>query len=208
MAAGELITQFTDHESRVSRLIEQFQDKPDLEALIRSYLAQLQDVEDALFEIILERDLDNAVGLQLSTIADIVGQPRTTSDDDRFRTMVRARIAINLSDSTGEDIIRVANLLLVDGEAYELKEEPPAQLRVTVLDPLTSADADLMRDLLNLADAGGVRLLFQFNTSLASASDKLTLNDSSSGLPGTGGGLGSTTAGGGTGKLDSAFGPE
>jgi hypothetical protein len=206
--AGELIEQFTDHEGRVSRLIEQFKNKPDLEALVRIYLRQLQDVEDVLFEIILERDLDVAVGVQLSTIAAIVGQPRFTSDDNRFRTAIRARIAINLSDSTPEDVIKVARLLLFDGETFEIREEPPAQLRVTVFDPLTSSDADLIELLLTATDPAGVRLLFQFNVSLALPANKLTLDDEASGSPATGGGLGDTVSGLVGGKLDSVFGPE
>lgn len=162
--AGELVAQFTDHEGRVSRFIEQWQNKADLEALARSYLKQIQDLEDALFEIILERDLDNALGVQLTVIGDIVQQPRTTSDDTRFRTMIRARIAINLSDATGEDVIGVARLLLFNGETFEIRDEPPAQVRVTVIEPLTSADPDLMQLLLKSAAAAGVRLLFNYTT--------------------------------------------
>lgn len=188
--AGELIDQFTEHEERVSRLIEQFKDKPDLEALIRIYLRQVQDLEDAAFEVILERDLDNAVGVQLSTIGDIVGQPRTTADDDRFRAAIRARIAINLSDATAEDVIKVANLLLQ--EAYELRDEPPAQFRVLVLPALQSIEADLLHALLDEADAGGVRLVLQWNKSIPGFDDKLTLG-STVGTPTAGGALGSTT---------------
>lgn len=205
--AGELIAQFDGHEDRVSRFIEQFKNKPDLEALARIYLRQLQDVEDALFEIILERNLDDSVGVQLTVIADIVGQPRTTADDARFRLAIRARIAINLSDGTGEDLIKVLKLLLVDAETFEIIDEPPAQVRVTVFDPLTSGDADLIRDLLDAADPGGVRLLFQFNSSLAASTDKLLLRDEVSGSD-PGGGLGDTVTGGSGGKLDSVFGPE
>ena len=160
--AGELIEQFNDHEGRVSRFIEQYKNLPDLVALARSYLAQLQDVEDALFEIILERNLDSAVGVQLEVIGDIVQQPRTTSDDARFRTAIRARIAINLSDATTEDLIKVASLLLVDGETFFVRDEPPAQIRITVVDPLTSTDPDLLQQLLDEADAGGVRLLLSY----------------------------------------------
>lgn len=162
MAAGELIEQFTGHEDRVSRFIDKWRNKPDLIKLAKIYLRQLQDIEDAAFEVLLERDLDNAEEVQLETIGKLVGQPRTTSDDERYRTAIRARIAINLSDSTGEDVIRVANLLLVDEEAFELRDEPPAQLRVTITDPLTSADSDLVHSLLDEADAAGVRLLLQW----------------------------------------------
>jgi hypothetical protein len=191
--AGELIEHFTDHEGRVSRFIEEFKNKPDLEALARIYLRQIQDIEDAAFEVILERDLDNAIGVQLSTIGKIVKQARTTSDDDRFRTAIRARIAINLSDSTAEDVIKVARLLLQEfGESFELRDEPPAQLRVTIHDPLQSAEADLVHELLGATKAGGVRLVLVWHKSLAAVTNKLLLGSTTGGAT-TGGGLGSTT---------------
>jgi len=201
--AGELVAKNTDHEGAVRRFIEQFKSKPDLETLARIYLRQIQDLEDATFEVILERDLDNAVGVQLETIGKIVGQVRTTPDDDRYRTAIRARIAINLSDATAEDVIKVAKLLLDEfGESFTLRDEPPAQFRVTVHDPLQSADADLLHQLLDEADAGGVRLMLVWNETLATASDKLILGGGSV----VGGGLGYSGGGGGTGKLSSSIG--
>lgn len=193
MGAGDLIAQNTTHADRVSRLIEQWQDKPDLVSILRSYLAQAQDIEDALFEIINERDLDSAVGVQLDTLGRLVKQPRTTSDDARFRTSIRARIAINRSNGTAEDLIKVASLLLSEfGELFKLRDEPPAQLRLTVADPLQSTDADLAALLLDEADCGGVRLMFQFNAALTLITDRLVLGDDG-GAATAGGLLGSTT---------------
>lgn len=190
--AGELIAQFTDHEGRVSRFIEQFKNKADLEALTRIYLRQIQDLEDALFEIILERDLDNAIGVQLTTIGNIVQQPRTTSDDDEFRTAIRARIAINLSEATGEDMIKVAGLLLaVAGETFDLVDEYPAQQRITVYDALTIS-ASLAHGLLDETDAGGVRLMFVYADSLDHA-DRFTASDTVGPTTGGGKGLASST---------------
>jgi len=206
--AGELIAQNTDHEGAVRRFIEQFKNKPDLEALARIYLRQLQDVEDALFEIILERDLDNAVGVQLETIGKIVKQPRTTSDDDAFRVAIRARIAINLSNGTVADLIKVANLLLLEyGETYFVREEPPAQLRITITDPLQSSTAELIHGLLEAADLGGVRLLLQWNKSLDVPAKKLLFGDTISGSTG-GGTFGSSTGAlvNNPGKFDSVIG--
>jgi hypothetical protein len=205
--AGELIEQFTDHEGRVSRFIEQFKNKPDLESLLRTYLAQLQDVEDALFEIILERVLDNAVGVQLDTLGEIVGQSRGALTDPRYRIAIKARIAINLSHSTSPDVIRVLLLLLEEfGEAFRLRDEPPAQLRVEVIDSLQSVDPDLAHALLELADPAGVRLLFQYNIALATDADKFKFADETTGSTGGGGGLGDTVAGGQVGGLASVIG--
>jgi len=189
--AGELITKFDDHALRVSRFIEQWRDKPDLVAWLKTYLDQMQDIEDALFEILLERNLDDAVGVQLTILGDLVQQPRTTSVDEDFRTAIRARILINLSSGTPEDLIQLLRLLLPASEAFEFRDEPPAQLRMTIVDP-TAANVDLLVSLLDEADLGGVRTLLQWNKTLTTSADKFTLGDTVTGAV-TGGSLGSTT---------------
>lgn len=206
---GFLIAPNFAHEDAVSLFIEQFKGKPNLDAWAKSYLKQVQDLEDATFEIIFARVLEAAVGVQLSIIGEIVGQPRTTSDDDRYRTMIRARIAINLSHATAEDLITIAALILSPfGESFRVRDEPPAQIRVEVLDPLISTDADLFFDLLDLADPAGVRLLLQWQSTLATSSDKLLLSNEIDGESFGGGGLGSTTGPTTTaaGKLSSVIG--
>jgi len=189
-----LIAPNSDHEGAVSLFIEQFKAKPNLDAWTKSYLKQIQDLEDAVFEVIFARVLETAIGVQLSIIGAIVQQPRTTDDDDRYRAMIRARIAINLSHSTAEDLIRVAGLILSPfNENFRVRDEPPAQIRLEVLDPLLSTEADLLFNLLELADPAGVRLLVQWQSTLSTPSDKLLLSNEIDGNSFGGGSLGSTT---------------
>lgn len=202
-----LIDQFTEHESRVSRFIELLKNRANLDALTKSYLAQIQDIEDALFEVLLKRNLEDAVGVQLQIIGKIVGQPYIASTDERFRLMVRARIAINLSHGHESDITKITRLLLVEGEEFEYHDEPPGQIRIIILDPLISGDIDIIANLIGSADAGGTRMLVQWNKTLADPeTDKLRLG-STVGTAGAGGGLGSTTGAAGTGKLESVIAP-
>jgi hypothetical protein len=191
-----LIEKNEDHEGRVSRFIDRWRREPDLTQWAKIYLRQLQDIEDALFEIMLERLLDNAVGVQLTILGKLVQQARTTSDDDKFRTTIRARIAINLSDSTAEDLIKVAGLLLQEySETFRIRDEPPAQVRITVVDLLQSADPYLMKDLLDEADPGGVRLLLNWTTSVATSAFRF---DDSGGAANISGGGFADSLGGGT----------
>jgi len=205
--AGEIIEQRTNHEAlAVSRYIEQFKGKPKLEALIRSYAEQIQDLEDAAFEVILERLLDNAVGVQLQTIAKIVGAPVTTSNDAELRIIIRTQIAINLSDGTAEDLINVLRLiLLTSGEAFHIREEPPHQVRLVIDDPLsTIVNPTTAVGLLDSADMASIRVLLDYIASPMAeslayadetdgASDGLGWGDSIGG--GVGGKWGSTTEG-------------
>lgn len=203
-----LIPPNLDHAAAISLFIEQFSEKPNLDALTDSYLSQIQDLENATFEVLLKRELDTAIGVQLTALGAIVQQPRTTPDDNRYRTAIRARIAINLSHATAFDLIRVAGLILQQfGETFEIRDEPPAQVRVTVIDPLVSADADLLFLLLEETDPAGVRLVVQYNNALPVAADKLLLSDEITGDTFGAGGLGSTTGPTATaGKLDSVIG--
>ena len=164
--SNDLIEQRTDHEElAVSRFLDQFKDSVKVKALAESYAAQIQDLEDATFEVILERVLDNAVGVQLTTIGAIVGQPRTTSNDDHYKMAIRARIAINVSESTPEDLILITILLLaIEEQSFKIVEEPPCQARIVVIDPInpTLADPYLMQDLLDGADPAASRLLLDW----------------------------------------------
>lgn len=158
-----LIDTFSAHRGRISRLIEQYKDKPYIEALLTSWLGQVQDLENALFEVLQERNIDDSVGVQLDVLGDVVGQFRNSDDDEIFRTSIRVRILINNSEGTPEDIIRVVTAILADGEDWELCEEPPAQFRVRVLDQLTSTSYQLLYTLTNLAKPAGVRFLLSTN---------------------------------------------
>ncbi len=161
-----LIDERDDHEAlSASRFLDQFKNAVDLKALMASYAEQIQDLENAMFEVILERVLPTAEGVQLTVLGAIVQQPRTTSDDVEFRIAISARIAINLSDSTPEDLIKVGLLIFeTSGERFCIREEPPAQLRVTVIDPITISPT-LVQQLLDAADAAGNRLLLSYTPS-------------------------------------------
>ena len=188
----DLIDQFSEHEKLSSvRFLDQFKNSVDLKALAASYAGQIQDLEDAVFEVILERVLPTAEGVQLTILGAIVQQPRTTNDDTEFKIAINARIAINLSDSTPEDVIKVGVLIFeTTGETFCIREEPPAQLRVTVIDPLTISPT-LVQQLLDEADAAGNRLLLSYTPSAIAT--RLRFTDEVTGGFGTGKkGVGST----------------
>jgi hypothetical protein len=170
-----LITQFTEHEElSQTRFLDQFRNSVDLKAYMKGLATQIQDLENAAFEVILERVLPTAVGEQLNALGAIVGQPRTTSDDAVYQVQIQARIAINLSDSTPEDLINVGLLIFLStGETFFIREEWPAQTRVTVIDPIV-VDPALAAALLESTDPAGSRLLFSYSPSPTSSRLRFT----------------------------------
>lgn len=110
------LTPITDHEvAAKGRLAHQFR-KPNIEALVGVTAARMQALEDAIWPLIEDRALPSAVGSLLDLIGAIVGQPRSVSgpdatDDEVYRGLIYARIAINTSYGRPEDVYSLLRLL-------------------------------------------------------------------------------------------------
>ena len=105
-------------------LIEIFKDQPNFEAWLSTILAEIQELEDVGAQIALLRSIDDSSDIQLDEIGAIPGQPRNALDDANYRAAIRAKILINKSGGTGDDILRVVAALLRAQAitAYELFE--------------------------------------------------------------------------------------
>ena len=128
-----------DHSGKMlARLAEEFR-KPRISAILAGEAAQYQALEDAFWQLLVERGVDTAVGNALDVLGRIVGEPRQGALDADYRLRVRARIRVNRSDGTIEDIIEVVRLLigtvLLPSATIKLTEYYPAAfvLRITGL---------------------------------------------------------------------------
>jgi hypothetical protein len=138
------------------RPISQYQDKPRLRALILSYVNRCQELENAAWDVILKRMIDNAENAQLDTIGKIVGQQRRTGQSDAvYRIYITARIRINRSQGHADDVIDV--LQLVEAGALTWTEYYPAGALIEYAAP-TATDPTILAELARLAVAAGVRL--------------------------------------------------
>jgi len=140
----------------VARLIQQYRDKPRMEALIAIYSRQVQDLEDALWQLATERFADTAIGAQLDVLGIIVGQERQGLGDDDYRALIAARIAANNSEGTAPDIYKVALAALGGAGNVRIEFKPPASFIVYFEDPIPFAD-EIINDLIQDARAAGCR---------------------------------------------------
>lgn len=153
----------TDHVERgLARLIDQFKGRPRIEAWISSYLEEVQELSTAAWGVLVLRLIDDAEGEQLTVLGKIVGQPRTVADDERFRVIVRARVAANGSSGRWNDILRVARLLLGPEASFSLRAHYPAALVLTINDPVDFIPT-LEHGMLETAAAGGARIDVHFH---------------------------------------------
>jgi len=111
------------------RLLEQFKGKYNIESILSSYLKQSQDLEVVYEEMLDERNLVNAIGVQLDAIGNIVGELRNNRNDDDYRIAILIKIAINTSDGRIETI-RSIIFSLTGATAVRIMEHYPASIYI------------------------------------------------------------------------------
>lgn len=158
------LTQTTTHEAEAkARLVQQFKDKAKLEAWLAAYVAQIQDLEDVFFQLLEDRVLDTAVGVQLDGLGDIVGEERKGKSDESYRTWIRGRIRANRSSGTPEDMLEVADLI-TDANALAIEEYYPAAFNLIIFDALEE-NIDDVEAILDAASPAGVRAHVEYRLS-------------------------------------------
>lgn len=99
------------HENRAKfRTIERWR-KPAFLALQRTYAAEAQAIETALWDTMFSRLIDHADGPRLDTIGKLVGVGRNGRLDAPYRARLRCQIAINSSQGRAADLVTVLTLL-------------------------------------------------------------------------------------------------
>lgn len=145
----------------LERLAEQFKGRTKIEALITALMTAFQDVENALQQVLLERTIDTATGVQLDMLGVIVGQDRGGLSDADYRRFVRARIAVHRSKGTTSDMIRIGALIVNDPAAKFVVRtvwDAGFILEVTGV-AVSTATASALIAMLRAAVSGGVRIL-------------------------------------------------
>lgn len=113
----------------LNRLLQQFKGRPRIESFYTALIQQVQDLEDALYDMDAAMQLWNgsstpAVGAQLDIIGDLVGIKRNGLPDNEYILFIFGKIADNFSDTTIETIITIFGYLF-QGEVF-LQELFPA----------------------------------------------------------------------------------
>lgn len=133
----------------VDLLLQQFKGKDAIEWLLKSYLIQAQDVEDALWSILVSTDIDVATDAQLDGIGTLVGEERRGSTDATYRARIKVRILINRSNGRHGEILTILCRLfgLEDTpDSVRLRSRAPGAIDVQVFAaiPVSGSDAGLV----------------------------------------------------------------
>lgn len=121
-------TYISDHVALAKeRLIEQYKNKVKVEGTVEAIVTPLQEIEDVLLALKMERWIDSAIGVQLDKIGRIVGATRDVGqNDDDFRLVIKAQIIMNLNQGTPEEIIAAAKFFIGSAFIWYLEVYPAA----------------------------------------------------------------------------------
>lgn len=109
--SGDLVP-ITDYDVRViERLLSQYRGKPRIESLMLGGSEPIQVLEDLLNELLVDTQFAVAVGVHLDAWGALVGEERGGLTDAEYRVFIAARILANKSLGTGDELIRIFDLI-------------------------------------------------------------------------------------------------
>ena len=137
-----------------NRLLQQYRDQPNIQAVLDSLVTPLQSLEDAFSELNTGRGISLAVGVQLDRLGALVGITRGQLGDDVYRTRIKIRVIQNLSQGEPDRLIQVYEFLL--GASLVLYQENyPAGCILLANAPVASGQETLIyQNIQNIAPAG------------------------------------------------------
>ena len=144
----------------VARLVKQYRgDQVRVQDVQAAFLAALQPIEDVSMDVLVGRWPLTAIGAQLDTLGEIVGQGRGQFTDDQYRLWILARILVNKANGRIEELINILELLGVTD--IKIKEFRPAGLFISIAG---YQFADDVEELIVEAKGGGITFHWVWST--------------------------------------------
>lgn len=112
-----------------ARLIEQFKDKENIDKIIELFVEEIQEVEDAVIEILTDLTLSNATGANLDIVGEHLGRRRFGETDSVYRDILRLQVGINISNGAEQPLYDVFKLL-TNSSISIITETFPAEIQI------------------------------------------------------------------------------
>ena len=139
-------------ELAANRIPQHLYESAEFRGFIEALAGRWQKLETAAHAVRAARYLANATGQTLTYIGNMVGMPRPAGpeDDDLYRALIYAQIAINRSNGSWPDLLNILGLLNASGiRAIDLY---PATIQIEYTGE-TYLDGDRLRTVLTQASA-------------------------------------------------------
>lgn len=160
------ITHKTDYFAEAkSRLTQQFKGLPRIEGFLKAVSAEVQELEDAMWEVFIDRVLqsDLATDDLLAKLGALVGQGSEGLSDAQYRILIQARILANRSSGRREELITILSTLC-PGMTIRAHDYYPASFYLWPMGAVPVPPILVGASFLSVAVAAGVKLIFVWNT--------------------------------------------
>jgi hypothetical protein len=132
--------------------------QPLFQALLATYLGEVQKLEDAYWSLYIGTMLPAAAGDALDMIGDLVGEPRQGRTDAEYKLWITARARMLHSNGTPPDLISLARAVLPATVGAHLLEYYPGAITLELIGPVDLATAASLGAMYKQAKAAGVRI--------------------------------------------------
>lgn len=161
-----IVPKITTHSQDVlNRLMQQYRDKPKIEGFYGAFAEQIQDLENAIYELdagrqVFDGVMSPAVGVQLDQIGTIVGIQRNGLSDAEYLLFIFGKIAENFSDTTIPTILNILGYVF-QAEKVLLQEVYPAGIAIQMLGaPIAPSLYPIAVSLAQAALGAGIGIVF------------------------------------------------
>lgn len=159
-------TKITNHAAQArERLATQFRKTVSHAGVLNALGRQVQELEDAFFELLTLMVIASSSGLQLDALGKLLGCPRGNLTDAQFKIYLRGQILLNRSGGTVPQlrallstVLSAHNSNLIEGRAYQ-----PAALILWLHNAIGDADPNVLALLLKRARVAGVRGILEWS---------------------------------------------
>lgn len=149
---GEFASSYDDEDHvaiGLARLPSQFYDSVNLRTYLQILLEVLQEREELLSELLLQKDIEHASGKQLDVIGEHAGIARTVGLSDlNYRKIIKLKILANNSKGTHANVAEVLKLALGTDNIEIVPEYPAGFLFIPDITPPDNSIMDIVADAL------------------------------------------------------------
>lgn len=154
-----MITLINNHiELAKDRLREQYKNSPTILAIINAFVGEIQELEQVLYDLSVSRTINQAFGVQLDKLGELLDRTRDGRSDADYRIILLAKVSQNISRGTSDDVSSVFKILSSSSKV-QFGDSYFGEFYLLADNPLTQSEVNLLLKEMQVVDSAGVRLV-------------------------------------------------
>lgn len=147
----------THVQEAIKRLLQQYKEKPRIEFVVSSLTEEVQNIENMLFDLLNNRSINTAIGIQLDRLGTILGIEREGLSDEDYRARLKIKVVQNVSSGEPDRLISVY-AFLINATQVQFQEHYPAGCALMGRGVIPSGQETLLYTEIQRITPAGVRV--------------------------------------------------